>query len=118
MGNKVVLAAAAALLLSGSGVIAAAPREGPRANTITLYNDTPSVMLHLYARGEGLSDWQEDILGDQVVEPGRSVRVNLDIGPNHCRFDIKMEFIDGDDVNVPRFDACKETELHATLDAG
>ena len=75
-------------------------------------------MLHLYARGEGLSDWQEDILGDQVVEPGRSVRVNLDIGPNHCRFDIKMEFIDGDDVNVPRFDACKETELHATLDAG
>jgi len=118
VGRNLLLAATTALALSGPAAMAAEPQEGPRANTITLYNDTPSVMLHLYARGEGLADWQEDILGDLVVEPGKSVRVNLDIGPNHCRFDIRMEFIDGDDVAVPRFDACKETELHATLEAG
>jgi len=111
LDRTIVLAAAAALLTG------AAPPAAPHANTITLYNETPSVMLHLYARAEGLADWQEDILGNQVVEPGKSVRVNLDSGPNRCRFDIRMEFIDGDDVNVSRFDACKETELHATLDA-
>ena len=117
MGRTLVLAAAAALSLSGSAAPAAAPQEGRHANTITLYNDTPSVMLHLYARAEGVSDWQEDILGNLVVEPGKSIKVNLDIGPNRCRFDIRMEFIDGDDVNLPRFDACKETELHAALEA-
>jgi hypothetical protein len=111
VGRKHLLVVAG-LWLTATVAPAAAPREAPHANTIVLFNDTSMVLLYLYARAEGSADWEEDLLGNLVVEPGKSIKVNLDIGPNRCRFDIRVEFIDDSKQYFPRFDACRETVLH------
>lgn len=107
--------AAAALAGIGPGAIAATPPEARHGNVVEIVNDTPFTILHFYAHEEGMADWTEDWLGELVIEPGKSLKMDFDAGPNRCRYDIRIEFIDGDDFNLARFDACAETVLRVSV---
>ena len=52
-------------------------------------------MYHFYASNVGENDWQEDILGRSVLEPGESVDVRIDDGSGYCRYDLKAVFTGG-----------------------
>ncbi len=109
----VARALAAAALLGASGGLAAAD-DGPHANVVEIVNDTPYVILHLYAHAEGMSDWDEDALGEEVIEPGKSLKIDFDAGPSFCRFEVRIEFAGAPDFNLRNFDACRETVLRVT----
>jgi len=57
---------------------AASPaRSGERH--VVLTNNSPQVIVEIYASDDGAENWQEDLLGSAVLLPGRAVFVDIDV---------------------------------------
>ena len=92
---------AAFLLLSLSAISAnAADRR------VTVVNKTKVAVVEFYASRADTDDWEEDILGQDVLEPDDSVEINIDDGSGACRFDFKAVFDDDDEVIKKKIDVC------------
>jgi hypothetical protein len=74
---------------------------------VVVYNNTSSTMRAFHASNIGTVDWQEDILGTDVLRPGRRVRINIDDGTGYCRFDFKAVFSDGTKVIRRNVNVCE-----------
>lgn len=85
------LSAAAALAFTFVASSASA-QTGPL--DFTLNNGTSEVVVQLFISVPSTNDWEEDILGDQVVGSGDSVQVTIDDGLEDCEYDIKVVFDD------------------------
>ena len=81
---------------------------------VTIINVTGVTMTHFYASNSGRSDWEEDILGQDVLPAGSRVRINIDDGSGACIFDFKARFADGDEVIKYRINVCEITEYRYT----
>ncbi|WP_224701763.1 hypothetical protein [Devosia aquimaris] len=82
--------------------------------TVSVNNLTGSVMTEFYASNTGTNDWQEDILGDQVVGAGETATINIDDGSGYCKFDFKAVFDDGTEVISPDNNVCELTDFNIT----
>src|SRR6478735_8596008 len=100
-------AAAAVLVGSASGLVAA--DKEPHANVIEFVNDTPYRVMFIYAHMDNVTDWEDDLLGNDVLEPGQRFRANLDLGPHRCIYEITAQLANEQRLFYRRFDACKET---------
>lgn len=58
----------------------------------TLKNGTSGVLTYFHASPAGVSDWEEDILGSDVLGSGESIKVTIADGRNQCRYDMRFEF--------------------------
>jgi len=65
---------------------------------VQINNNTSFTIVEFYASNTGTADWQEDILGSEVLAPGSSAMVNIDDGSGYCKFDFLAVFDDGDNV--------------------
>ncbi len=74
---------------------------------VRIINETSYDMVRFYGSNVGTDDWEEDILGRDVLRTGRSVMVNFDDGSGYCMFDFKAVFDDGDEVIKERVNVCK-----------
>ena len=63
------------------------------AATITITNRTGGDIYYLYLSSSGTSSWEEDILGDDILEHRESLRVN--VRGSYRQFDLKAEDDDG-----------------------
>lgn len=59
------------------------------AVTFTLINRTSRVLEEFYASPPNVDDWEEDILGVEVLPPGKSVEITIDDGRDDCLYDFK-----------------------------
>jgi hypothetical protein len=128
MIKHLVLAAAAATLLAacGSGdaaapapADAAAPAEAAAAPAaaaeaagvaevkFNLKNATSFTLTHLYLSAAASNDWENDILGNQVVEAGDTAEVSIDDGVESCMYDLRADFEDGDAIDVRGVNVCE-----------
>ncbi|WP_428149553.1 hypothetical protein [Brevundimonas sp.] len=99
-----LLSAAAALAFTFVASSASA-QTGPL--DFTLNNGTSEVVVQLFISVPSTNDWEEDILGHQVVESGDSVQVTIDDGLEDCEYDIKVVFDDDTpDLIVMGVDFC------------
>lgn len=62
--------------------------------TFTLENKTSSVLTYFYASPVGVTDWEEDVFGDQVLGSGESIEITIADGRRACEYDLKMKFDD------------------------
>lgn len=60
----------------------------------TLTNDTSGTMMYFNASPVGVDEWEEDILGSQVLGPGESAEVTIGDGREVCEYDMRFEFDD------------------------
>jgi hypothetical protein len=74
--------------------------------TVRLVNDTGRTIVEFYASNVGTDSWQEDILGDHVLPPGRSALLDMDDGTGYCVFDFKTVLRDGTSVIRRRVNVC------------
>lgn len=65
---------------------------------VQINNNTSYTIVEFYASNTGTADWQEDILGSDVLASGSSVMVNIDDGSGYCKFDFLAVFDEGDNV--------------------
>ena len=127
MIKHLVLAAAAATLLTacGSGDEAAAPAPAAAAPAaaagepaaaeaagvaevkFNLKNATSFTLTHLYMSPAASNDWDNDILGDQVVDAGETAEVSIDDGVESCMYDLRADFDDGDAIDVRGVNVCE-----------
>jgi hypothetical protein len=57
----------------------------------TLVNDSKMVVNELYVSTVQTDDWEEDVLGSDVLDSGASTTVNFDAGVSgNCFYDIKI----------------------------
>ncbi|WP_296037172.1 hypothetical protein [uncultured Agrobacterium sp.] len=77
--------------------------------TFTLKNGTNSVLTRFYTSPVGVNEWEDDVFGEQVLEPGESIEITIADGRTVCRYDMRFEFEEGSDLDTTedRQDLCK-----------
>ena len=82
---------------------------------VRIYNDTSYTINEFYASNVGTRNWEEDILGEDVLPPGYSVVVNIDDSSGYCKFDFLAVFEDGDEVQSnTSVNVCEVGDFHFT----
>lgn len=99
--KKIALSTAVVVATFATGVSFAANRN------LTVVNKSSTPMTAFYASNVGTSDWEEDILGTDVLPAGQSVKINMDDGTGYCRFDLKAEFSDGSEAIQENVNVCE-----------
>ena len=101
MSLRLIAAVAAASLFAAS---AASAQSGPVS--VSLDNNTDYTLTHIYISLPSTNDWEDDILGAQVVEPGETVQIVIDDGLPECEYDVRFDFSDGDTMQGGSVDFC------------
>lgn len=110
------LIAAALLAATGLGLSACAPTVAPVAyvpvavaadRRVEVFNDSGVTVREFYASNVSRSTWEEDILGRNVLPPGRAVMINIDDGSGACRFDFRAVLDDGRRIEQRNVDVCR-----------
>lgn len=81
---------------------------------VNIINETSYVIVEFYASNVGERDWEEDILGADILEPGASVMVNVDDGTGYCKYDFMAVFDDGDEVVKEDVNVCEISSFRFT----
>jgi hypothetical protein len=95
--------ALAALLTITARPAHADPRD------FTLVNDTGVIILNVYVSLSTVADWQEDLLGDNVLNPGDSMDIAFSGEVEGCTYDIKVVTQDGREGYLYKVDLCSTT---------
>ncbi len=106
--RRAVLAVSAFATICAFSSVSAANRE------VTIINKTRVALVEFYASSVGTNDWEEDILGQDILNPGESVDIDIDDGSGACRYDFKGVFKDGDSVVKNRINVCEVGEFSFT----
>ena len=121
MIKTMLKAAVAAAVLIGSAAAAAPPAGAPVIQScdgydrhVTIKNRTGWTMLRFYASDSRSDDWEEDILGSDVLESGQDGRINIDDGSGACIYDFKAEFTNGQELTRSRINVCEVSEYTYT----
>jgi hypothetical protein len=72
---------------------------------VKIINETRHKIVRFYASRVGTDNWEEDILGEDVLGIGQSVRINFATG-DYCMYDFKAVFDDGDSLVKSRVNVC------------
>jgi hypothetical protein len=106
--RKLIGAPLLALLLvafSLGTVAAEAVRADPR--DFTLVNESSVTIAYAYVSSTDITDWNDDVLGDDVLPPGRRVGVTFTaFTPGTCAYDIKVVGLGGETGYLWAVDLC------------
>jgi len=97
-------------LLAGVTLIAALLFSGAswaENREVRLINESSQNIVQFHASNIERGGWEEDILGQDVVRPGKSVVINIDDGSGHCLYDFKTVMANGHVLFKRRVDVCK-----------
>src|SRR5688572_26372948 len=106
---------AAAIMLASSLFALTNSAAMAMERQVQINNQTSYTIVEFYASNTGTADWQEDILGSDVLASGSSVKINIDDGSGYCKYDFLAVFDDGDqlvsaDNNVCELDTFNFTD--------
>lgn len=75
----------------------------------TLTNATSVDMVEFYASPTSADDWEDDILGADILPAGAQAEVTIG-GDRGCDYDVKAVFADGDEV-TEQLNICEIDDL-------
>jgi len=104
--SKIAGAVAVGLSLAGCMDMAVPVSDGYNRNVLVV-NQSRKTVYHFYGSNVGASTWEEDILGNMVLAPGRSVNIDFNDGTGYCHFDFKVVFSDGSYVTESNVNVCQ-----------
>lgn len=88
-----------ALALSAAALCVAAPAQAEDL-VFSLKNGTNSVLTRFYTSPVGVNDWEDDVFGQSVLNPGESIEITIADGRDVCKYDMKFEFAEGSDLDT------------------
>lgn len=96
-----LLPVAAFLTFAMSAPLCAADQD------FVLVNDTGFTIDQVFVSPAAATDWQEDVLGQDVLEDGDDVEINFSRKETECAWDIMIVNSDGDKYYWKKIDLCK-----------
>lgn len=73
----------------------------------SLKNGTGSVLNNFHASPTGVNNWEDDVFGDQILNPGETIEITIADGRSVCTYDMKFEFQGSDlDTTTDTQDLC------------
>lgn len=66
----------------------------------TLKNSTNSTLERFYTSPTGVNNWEEDVFGKDVLEPGESMKITIADGRTVCEYDMRFEFSEDSDLDT------------------
>jgi hypothetical protein len=87
-------AACAAALLASAGASCAEDL------IFALKNGTNSVLTNFYTSPVGVDQWEDDVFGKQVLNPGESMDITIADGRDVCKYDMRFEFEENSDLDT------------------
>ena len=94
------------LLLAQTGGATALNRH------VRIHNNTSTTMEKFYASNVGTSNYEEDILGSDVIAPGDAWNINIDDGTGYCKYDFLAVFDDGSQAKKDNVNVCKVGDFY------
>ncbi|KQS79564.1 hypothetical protein ASG25_10905 [Rhizobium sp. Leaf384] len=64
----------------------------------SLKNGTQSVLTRFYTSPVGVSEWEGDVFGEQVLNPGETIELTIADGRDVCDYDMRFEFEEGSNL--------------------
>lgn len=104
MNRFFALAAGAALILPG-----AAAAQGKQDFQLT--NKTGYTIAEVYVAPSASEDWEEDVMGIDVLGNGDQVDITFPAREKTCIYDLRVVFDDGDDAEWRKFDLCEVSNI-------
>ncbi len=93
-----------------------APRDAhadPR--DFTLVNESSVTIGYAYVSSSDVSDWEEDVLGSDVLLPGQRVNITFsNFRPGNCSYDIKVVGMGGETGYLWAVDLCSTATVTFT----
>jgi hypothetical protein len=79
----------------------------------TLLNRTGVIIAELYVSPDDADDWEEDVLGRDVLKHNESLDITFGRTEKSCDWDLKIIDEDGDEIEWDSLDLCAAS--HITL---
>lgn len=84
------------------------PQQAASADRrVRLVNNSSKTIMSFYASNTRRDRWEEDILRNSTVPPGKTVTINIDDGSGACNFDFKTVMRGGQELVRRNVDVCK-----------
>jgi hypothetical protein len=78
----------------------------------TLVNKTGYVISEVYVSPSKAADWQEDVMGQDVLDDGGSVDINFHRSEHACKWDLKVVYkVDNTSAEWSDFDLCSVSKI-------
>jgi len=109
--SKSLKIAAVALALAGGAAATAQARDGYQ-RWFDVVNTSGSVAIHsVYATHRDDRSFGRDLLGDSMVAPRSSLRVQPDFHSGYCIFDVRVRYENGAQVTRWGVNLCQATAV-------
>lgn len=73
---------------------------------VEIINKTGYAITEFYGSNSSSDNWEEDILGADILPHNSSVTIDFDDGTGHCVYDFLVLFEDGDNLRQDGVDVC------------
>lgn len=80
----------------------------------SLTNGTSAVLDQFYASPGDTKDWEEDILGKDVLAAGETTDITIADGREHCQYDMRFVFQDGSVLERADVEVCENKAFTLT----
>lgn len=74
---------------------------------VRIVNDSHHNIVAFYGTNVSVRDWQDSLLGDDILPAGASVVLNFEDGSGYCRFRFRAVFDDGVQLDRPSVNICE-----------
>ena len=77
----------------------------------TIHNKTGYTISEVYVSASKTNDWEEDVLGRDVLNNGERVEISFPRGEKACKHDLKVVYDDGEEAEWEGFDLCEVSTI-------
>lgn len=102
---------AAAIALLAFATSAAAGQQD-----FTLINSTGYTLNEVYVSPSKSNDWEEDVLGVDILKDGNRTSITFDRNTDACLWDLKVVYDDGDSAEWDALNLCKISVANISYD--
>lgn len=99
------LGVAAMSMMLSTGVMAQGKQD------FTLVNKTGYAINEVYVSPTSANDWQEDVLGQDVLANGDNVHIRFNRSTSACNWDLKIVYDDKTSAEWTKFDLCTVSKI-------
>lgn len=83
-----------------------------------LENSTGYTIEQVYVSAATTNDWEEDVLGEDVLPTGESVDITFSSAENACRFDLKVVYDDQEEAVWKGLNLCSISTVELKYNRG